>query len=516
MRIALAFLGILILLALLVPLLSPYGYAETHLATKNLPPCWEFWFGTDELGRDLFVRIFYGARLSLFIGVVAGLLDLGVGVLWGGLAALLGGRIDSLLMRTADLLTSLPSLLVAILLLVVLGPGIFSLLLALTFTGWIGMARIVRAQLLQLKEQEFIAAAVALGAGRGRILFKHLIPNALPQITATLLLTIPLAIFSETFLSFLGLGIQAPVASWGTMAYEGLPALRYYPWRLLFPSLFTTLLLFTLHVLSEGMRQRERPVWFVRRKGRAFVAHDAPLLVVEELSILFEGRRVVDRVSFTLTSGSVEALVGASGSGKSSVGHALLQLLPASAVIEGKIRFRGCDLLELSSRALCSVRGSEIAMIFQDPLSALNPTMRVGRQIAEALPQGGRHALVEALEHVGLSASHADLYPHQLSGGMRQRVAIAMALAGEPKLLIADEPTTALDPVLQEEILVHLVGICRTRGVALLLITHDLRLVRRFADHAMVLQKGRLVERAPTPELFANPKHPYTQDLVCS
>jgi oligopeptide transport system permease protein len=250
---------VLSLFAIIGPMLSNHPYYETNLALKNQPPSREFWFGTDDLGRDMLTRTCCGARISLFVGVSAALIDLVIGVLWGGIAALAGGKIDNLLMRIADIFYAIPYLLVVIMLMVVMGSGLFPILIALTITGWIGMARIVRGQLLQLKEQEYILAATALGAGYRRILFKHLIPNAMGPIIVTMTLTVPIAIFTEAFLSFLGLGVQAPMASWGTMASDGLPAMRYYPWRLFFPAFFISITMLAFNLLGDGLRDAFDP-----------------------------------------------------------------------------------------------------------------------------------------------------------------------------------------------------------------------------------------------------------------
>lgn len=247
------FLPILFLL-LFGPTLSGYTYEGQQLAFKNHPPSFQFWFGTDDLGRDIFTRICYGARISLAVGLLAAFIDLIVGILWGGIAGLLGGRCDEAMMRCADTLYSLPYLLVVILLTVLLGNGLFSITIAITLTGWITMARIVRGQILSLKEVDFAMAARALGASPSRLLFRHLLPNAQGPILAVLTLTIPSAIFSEAFLSFIGLGIQAPLASWGTMANEGLPAMQFYPWRLFFPALFISLTMLSFNLLGEGVK----------------------------------------------------------------------------------------------------------------------------------------------------------------------------------------------------------------------------------------------------------------------
>ncbi len=247
-------LFVLIVMALIGPLLSPYTYYQTQLPLKNMPPNATFWFGTDELGRDLFTRCWWGMRISLFVGMTASLLDLIFGVLFGATAALRGGKIEEWMMRFADILYSIPYLLVVILLMVVIGSGLETIILALALTGWINMARIVRAQVLQTKQQEFVTAAFALGASKKRILLQHLIPNAMGPILVTLTFTIPSAIFAEAFLSFLGLGVQAPVASLGTMANDGLAALRYYPWRLFFPATLISLTMLSFNVVGDGLR----------------------------------------------------------------------------------------------------------------------------------------------------------------------------------------------------------------------------------------------------------------------
>ena len=255
----LATLLLLMLFAIFAPLLSSHPYYETNLVSKNQSSSREFWFGTDDLGRDMFSRTAWGARISLFVGIVAALIDVILGIVWGGIAALAGGRIDNLLMRIADILYAIPYLLVVIMLMVVMGSGLIPIIIALTITGWIGMARIVRGQLLQLKEQEYIQAAIALGASNTRILLKHLIPNAMGPIIVTMTITIPIAIFTEAFLSFLGLGVQAPMASWGTMASDGLPAMRYYPWRLFFPAIFISMTMLAFNLVGDGLRDAIDP-----------------------------------------------------------------------------------------------------------------------------------------------------------------------------------------------------------------------------------------------------------------
>lgn len=248
-------LSMILVMSLVGPWLSGYSYDAIHLSAKNHPPSAQFWFGTDDLGRDLFTRICYGARISLLVGLSAALIDLLIGLAWGGVAGYLGGKVDESMMRLADIFYSLPYMLVVILLGVVLGSGLLSILMAITFFGWITMARIVRGQTLLLKEMDYVLAAQALGASPARILFIHILPNARGPILITLTMTIPSAIFAEAFLSFLGLGIQAPMASWGTLANEGLPAMQFYPWRLFIPAFFISITLLAFNLIGETLKE---------------------------------------------------------------------------------------------------------------------------------------------------------------------------------------------------------------------------------------------------------------------
>ncbi|NGX32798.1 MAG: Oligopeptide transport system permease protein OppC [Candidatus Anoxychlamydiales bacterium] len=244
----------LIIMAIIGPYLNSYTYFDTHLELKNLSPSTKFWFGTDELGRDIFTRIWYGARISLSIGIAAAIIDIIIGMIYGAIAALFGKYVDEIMMRIADIIATIPYLLAVILLIVFMSPGILTILIALTITGWINMARIVRAQILSLKKMPFIDAAKVMGASNFRIIFKHLLPNCAGSIITTMTISIPLAIFTEAFLSFLGLGIQAPISSWGVMVNDGLYALRYYPWRLFFPAFMISLTMLAFNLLADGIR----------------------------------------------------------------------------------------------------------------------------------------------------------------------------------------------------------------------------------------------------------------------
>lgn len=251
-------LFIIIMMATFVPWLSPHK-ASDQLGVYNAAPSSQFWFGTDDLGRDVFVRVWAGARISLLIGVSAAMIDLIIGVLWGSISGLAGGRVDNIMMRIADVLTAVPYLLVVIVLLVVMQNGLIPMIIALSITGWINMARIVRGEVLSIKNQEYVLAARTLGANTWHLMIKHLIPNALGAILVTMTLTVPTAIFTEAFLSFLGLGVPAPRASWGTMASEGIKAITNAPWRLIFPAFFISLTIFAFNAIGDGLRDALDP-----------------------------------------------------------------------------------------------------------------------------------------------------------------------------------------------------------------------------------------------------------------
>ncbi len=258
--VGLIFLILLALCAIFGPIISPHSVTGTDYPNQNKAPSAEHWFGTDEAGRDVFTRTWYGARISLFIGVMAALIDFFIGIIYGGISGYKGGRTDTLMMRVIEVLYGLPHLLVVILLMVVMDRSLTTIIIALTITGWVGMARIVRGQVLQIKNYEFVTASKSFGAKTPRIIRKNLIPNTMGPIIVQMTLTVPSAIFAEAFLSFLGLGIQAPFASWGVMANDALPViLSGHWWRLFFPAFFISMTMFAFNVLGDGMQDALDP-----------------------------------------------------------------------------------------------------------------------------------------------------------------------------------------------------------------------------------------------------------------
>ena len=244
----------MIVLAIIGPMVSPYSYADQSLLEANQGPSLVHWFGTDTLGRDIYTRVMYGARISLTIGIVAGLLNLVIGVMYGGVSGYLGGKVDYIMMAIVDVLYGIPLLLYVILLMVIIGPGLTSIFTALGIAYWLNMARIVRSQIMKVKEEEYVIAAESMGIPKWRILWRHILPNCVGPIIITLTLAIPEAIFTEAFLSFIGLGVNAPMASWGVLAAEGISSMRSYPFQLIFPALAISITMLGFVFLGDGVR----------------------------------------------------------------------------------------------------------------------------------------------------------------------------------------------------------------------------------------------------------------------
>lgn len=257
--VGLIIIAIMALMAIFVPMISPYSYDGMDLTAMNQRPSLAHPCGTDQMGRDLFIRILYGARISLTIGLVAALINFVIGVIYGGLSGYIGGRTDMILMRIVDILTSLPSLLYIVLIMLIFGSNVGSVILALCFTSWIGTARVVRSEVMRLKHSEYVLAARLSGANTRQLLISHLIPNAMGPIIVSTAFLIPNAIFSESFLSFLGIGIQAPMASWGTLANDAIPTMLSQFYQMLFPVLAICLTMFSFNFIGDGLRDALDP-----------------------------------------------------------------------------------------------------------------------------------------------------------------------------------------------------------------------------------------------------------------
>ncbi|MFY1692902.1 dipeptide/oligopeptide/nickel ABC transporter permease/ATP-binding protein [Plantactinospora sp. WMMB782] len=535
---------------LLAPLLAPADPTATDLAASLLPPSAEHPLGTDQLGRDQLSRLLHGARISLTVTAAVLTISLTVGVLTGTVAGYLGGPVDRIISRIVDLAVSLPGMLVALAVIGVRGPGIDNLIIAMSLWAWAPYARIARARVASLRDSPHLDALRLLGAGPTRIIGRHLLPPAVAPCLVYASTDVGAIVLGIATLSFLGLGIPPPHAEWGQMLIEGRPHLASAWWLAYPPGIAITAVVFASNLLGERLAAGdERPSilrWVLPTRLRRATAgrspgepsatapgEAGPLLRVRDLSVSYphsDGRRrVVADVSYDLPRGHVLAIVGETGSGKTTSALAPLGLLDPSAVVTGSatLAAAGTDarqLVGLAHKERRDINGRRVGVVFQDSLAALNPLRTIGAHVDEAVRNAGRsgrraatrRVTEELLRLAGLPdpAGVAGQFPHQLSGGMRQRAQLAIALAGEPELLVADEPTSALDVTVQAQLLDLLARLRTELHMSMIIVSHDLAVVTRLADTVAVMYAGRIVEFGPLTAIINNPAHPYTRGLL--
>ncbi|MDT0346048.1 dipeptide/oligopeptide/nickel ABC transporter permease/ATP-binding protein [Streptomyces litchfieldiae] len=572
-RTALVVLAAIILTALLAPLLAPHDpYAQAGVSEG---PSGEHWMGQDSLGRDILSRLMHGARWSLAIGLGATLLALAAGALIGAVAATSRKAVDEALMRVLDIVMAFPGIALAAVLISVFGGGIPVLICAIAFLYTPPIARVVRANVMDQYGEDYVTAERVIGARTPHILIRHVAVNCAAPILVFCTVMVADAIVFEASLSFIGAGVRPPEPSWGSVIADGknLVLLGGW-WATVFPGLLMLLTVLALNVLAEGVsdawaapRARalrvpgsvprvpdnggtippqavaktaetaavERPEGApgvlplpglaeagrrLRERARPPVTGE-PVLSVRDLTIRFDGQHgdkdIVDGVSFDIRPGEVLGLVGESGCGKSLTALTLMGLQPRTARVGGSVLFQGRELLGLPARARRRLLGHEMAMVYQDALSSLNPAMTIRAQLKQLVRRGGRRDPAELLELVGLDPERTlRAYPHEISGGQRQRVLIAMALSRDPRLIVADEPTTALDVTVQAQIIELLLRLRAELGFALILVSHDLALVADVTDRVVVMYGGQLVETGVTADLVEHPAHHYTRGLLGS
>ena len=517
-------------MALVGPLLV--GGSLHALDVPLAPPSWRHWLGTTGQGQDVLAQTIVGARATLGIGLAVGVLVTLLGVVVGIGAGYAGGRVDDAASVVTNVFLVIPGLPLAIVVAAYLPPGPWRLALVLTLAGWAWCARVFRAETLSLRNKDFVAAARLAGERHWRIIAVEILPNMASLVAASFIGTTIYAIGAQVGLEFLGLGDLGAV-TWGTNLYwaSNDSALLTGAWWTFVPTgacvalvgFSLTLVSFALDELGNPRLRRRAP-----RRPRAPIGWRASLMApslvsVRDLFVRHPGSDApaVDHVSFDIVDGEIFGLAGESGSGKSTIGHALLRLLPDDTEVRGEIRVAGSGVTRLEGEALRTWRWRDAAIVFQSAMSALNPVLTVGAQFADTLAAHGvsgrddaRLRARDLLSRVGVTPDAVDAYPHQLSGGMRQRVGIALALALAPRLLVLDEPTTALDVVVQRQILEELLALQRARGFAILFITHDLPLLESVATRIGILRDGRLVEVAPTERLRHAPRHAYTRALL--
>ena len=548
------------------------GVGKTVIPDNSVPPNSMFWFGTDDGGRDIFSRAVHGTRISLVVGLAATGLALVVAAVLGSIAATSRKWVSEVLMRVLDVIMSFPGIALAAVLVLALSsrlPILPVVIIAIALLYVPQLTRVVRANVLAQFGEDYVAASQVMGARTWWILAKHVARNCIAPILVFATVLVADAIVFEASLSFIGAGITSVnTPTWGNMLSEGkILLLSGHWWTTFFPGLLILITTLSLNVLSEGLTDSLASPKIKKRvnvqadeesmsgagtaagiaaahvaqadtlqqrlgslraaelaRNDRLVLSDAdaaaaPLLEVRNLSISFPNAHgdveIVDNVSFEVRPGETMGLVGESGCGKSITSMAIMGLLPPTAKLTGEILFNGVDLLKLSPSEHNALRGHEIAMIYQDALSSLNPSMLISAQFKQLTSRGGQRTAQELLELVGLDPDRTlKSYPHELSGGQRQRVLIAMALTRNPKLVIADEPTTALDVTVQRQV-VDLLNELRTKlGFAMVFVSHDLALVASVAHRITVMYAGQVVETGPTLELLTDPRHEYTRGLL--
>lgn len=544
------FLLLQLIVAVAAPLLAPYSPEQQNLRQALQGPSADHWLGTDAFGRDTLSRILYGTRLALrAIGLGVGLATL-LGLPIGLVAGYYGGWVDRTLMWLVDLMFALPGTIVALTILAVLGSSLLNAMIAVGVVSGVRFARLVRGVVLAERTALYVTSAQVTGVRALAILARHLLPNIAGPLIVQLSQLCGAVLLIEASLSFLGLGVGPSEPSWGRMLADARIDLATQPFLPLPPGLAITLTTLAFNWLGDGLldaigrtelrkakpkalspasavslvgtETQAQTEWTTKQEGTVLAVRDLCVQLVGSTGQLMT---VVDGVSLALRPSETLGLVGESGSGKTMTALALLGLTPPQSVVSGSITLGNRELSTLNERAWSRLRGNQIAMIFQEPMAALNPALTVGRQIAEPLQlhqrmrwPAARQKAMDLLQLVQVPAAETriDDYPHQFSGGMAQRVMIARALACQPQVLIADEPTTALDVTVQAQVLDVLARLQAELGMALLLITHDLGVVARLCQRVAVMYAGQIVELATVEELFRQPQHPYTSALLAA
>jgi peptide/nickel transport system permease protein len=539
-KVAVCFLAVVVLMALLAPVLAPHDPLDQQPPIDGTGhPSAGHWMGQDSLGRDILSRLMYGARWSLAIGLGATGLALVVGALIGAVAATSRKAVDETLMRCLDVVMAFPGIALAAVLVAVFGGGITVLICAIAFLFTPPVARVVRANVLDQYGEDYVTAERVIGARTAHIVIKHVAINCAAPVLVFCTVQVAEAIVFEASLSFIGAGVRPPDPSWGSVIADGKNmVLTGGWWATVFPGLLMLVTVLSLNILSEGVSDawaapsaREVDVRDtddhleaaarLRSRARPLPQGRLPILAVENLAIGFEGRHagvdIVDGISFEVQPGEVLGLVGESGCGKSLTALAVMGLEPKGARVRGHVRFNQRQLVGESMRVRRRLLGHEMAMIYQDALSSLNPAMTIRAQLKQVVRRGGRRSPHDLLTMVGLDPERTlRSYPHELSGGQRQRVLIAMALSRDPKLIVADEPTTALDVTVQAQVIELLLRLREELGFALILVSHDLALVADVTDRVVVMYGGQIVETGVTADLVEAPAHHYTRGLLGS
>ncbi|POF28048.1 ABC transporter ATP-binding protein/permease [Roseibium marinum] len=525
----LVILTLMIAAAVFGPMLVPYGAREIVCQPFATPSAAHL-LGCNDAGQDILVGVLTGGRVSLSVGIVTALLTTALATFVAVGAAYFGGLIDQLAMRVVDVIMSLPFLPLVIVLGTFLGASLSVQVLVITLVMWAQPVRELRSQVLSLRAAEHVQAARAMGGKFGWIARKHILPDLAPLIVPQFVRVAHNAILIESSLSFLGLGDPLR-KSWGTILFHANARTAFltesWVWWILPPGIAIALAVVAFALMGYGVGDDKTPRADRNAKALDDVEKKASdgILSLQGVSIAYRTGDgpvpAVKDVSLELRQGELVGLVGESGSGKSTLGMSLLRLLPpAGRITGGGVWLDGENLFSAENARLRAVRGTSIALVPQSAMNALNPVRNIGWQISEALKihgkEGGTARVAELLQLVHIDPARAAAYPHELSGGMRQRVVIAIALANDPKVLIADEPTTGLDVLVQAEIMALFAQLRAELGIAILFVTHDLPLIAAEADRLAIMEKGVIVETGKPRDLEQHASHPHTRALFAS
>lgn len=597
-RAGLIIVVLFIVIALVGPLVAQHDPRSTSFDMLQ-PPSGRYWLGTTQSGQDVFAQFVHGARVSLLVGLLAGVISQVFSVVVGLLGGYLRGVADDLLYILTAVFLVIPGMPLLIVLTGYLpSRGMFSIAVVIAITSWAGAARVIRAQTLSLRNRDFVEAARATGESRARIMFFEVLPNMLPLVASGFLFSVIGGILAEAGLAFLGLG-SLTTTSWGSMLYFAQNAQALLSgawWWFVPPGLAIAVIGAGLALINFGIDEYSNPRLRTgaaatrgrggraRAAGADAVTADAratgigsgapsapggatsataehvalteqrrddedpalapriapspmpgsPIIEVDSLEVEYPTAHgtvhAVRDVSLTLRRGEILGLAGESGSGKSTLTNAITRLLrPPARITGGSIIYRAqdgtpTDLLHLEERELRVLRWNEIAVVFQSAMNALNPVTSIHDQFDDVIrvhrpglaPARRTEIATEHLARVGIEADRLHAYPHELSGGMKQRVAIAIALVLEPDVIFMDEPTTALDLLVQREVLDQIVQLREEYGFAIVFTTHDLALLLEISDSVAVMRRGRLVEYGPAMDIYHDAQHPYTKDLLSS
>ncbi len=525
-------LAIILAVTVLAPLLPLANPLQMDMARRLAGPSFDHWLGQDLFGRDVLSRLIWAARPSLMIAGASAAIACILGTALGLIGGFLGKVAESVTLRSMDILLCFPPLLLAMVVITLSKPGAGTLIPVLALVYLPGFARVAHASALVVRKNDYVEAARSLGASPVRIMLRTILPNIGGPLVIQLSLTIAAAIVLESGLSFLGLGVVPPTPSWGLMIGEARATIAQAPLLVVWPCLVLASVIFLFNALCDAARDFLDPKSVVppaRSPVDRILPGYAPspddLLVVQGLTVTTmvadKSQELLREVTLKMRRGQTLALVGESGSGKSLTSLAIMGLLPASVRRKaGQIWLDGVSVTTANAEQLRQMRGTIVSMIFQDPATSLNPIYRIGRQIGEAFEAHGGSAGVEAvlplLQRVGIPdpARRYAAFPHEMSGGMRQRVMIAIAIANKPRLILADEPTTALDVTVQAQILDLLDELKAESGASMLFVSHSLPVVAQIADRVAVMYCGEIVEEGFSSEIFLRPRHPYTRALI--